>query len=332
MKKSLLSLASLALALLFGAAIAQEAASGITMYEAFPNDETVSDSYIKLLNNYSTSWWYTTKDNTVTLETPIIFDSDLYEAPSYRFYFTNKYRVEQLKWDDGVDLASISMNEAKWDGSSDVAKFEITSDKYTLNPAEAYYGFIIPINDYEVVGTPSTEICFQLEKGLFDWGNDCDAFETLINPLPVDPEPVVEDNPTDTEEEHDAAGNCIGMDLANLSHTINNNIITVRWTAVDGDVVQVAVWDPQEEVYRNIGAVKMSDEQFNYQMTWDWEYNFKITNGCKDVFYKADASIKTPEEKIVPPATGPAENVLYIAIAAIVLYGVYTLATRKSEN
>jgi hypothetical protein len=56
MKKSLLSLASLALALLFGAAIAQEAASGITMYEAFPNDETISDSYIKLLNNYSTSW------------------------------------------------------------------------------------------------------------------------------------------------------------------------------------------------------------------------------------------------------------------------------------
>jgi hypothetical protein len=46
-----------------------------------------------------------------------------------------------------------------------------------------------------------------------------------------------------------------------------------------------------------------------------------LTNDCGEVKYKADEGITTTEpEKIVPPATGPAENILYIAIAAIVIY------------
>jgi len=66
----------------------------------------------------------------------------------------------------------------------------------------------------------------------------------------------------------------------------------------------------------------MSDEKFTYTIQWDGEQNFSLTNGCKEVRYKADAAVKKDEPKPIPatPATGPAENVLYIAIAAIVLY------------
>jgi hypothetical protein len=39
----------------------------------------------------------------------------------------------------------------------------------------------------------------------------------------------------------------------------------------------------------------------------------------------------TPE-KIVTPATWPAENILYIAIAAIILYGAYAIFFRKSDD
>jgi hypothetical protein len=33
----------------------------------------------------------------------------------------------------------------------------------------------------------------------------------------------------------------------------------------------------------------MSDEKFDYKMQWDGEQNFMLTNGCKDLYYKADA-------------------------------------------
>ncbi len=63
-------------------------------------------------------------------------------------------------------------------------------------------------------------------------------------------------------------------------------------------------------------------------------HEFRLTNDCGYTKYKAEEAIK-PEEKtpeIVTPATGPAENILYIAIAAIVLYGAYVVFFRKSEN
>ena len=344
MKKSLLSLASLALSLFLLGSIANAQEEDLFVIEdAFPNNVAVSDSYIKLLNEYDHSWWYgsTTRyswdieNSTLKFETPKISDYDLYDSTTYRMYFS-PYRVEQLKWDEWLDLSSIYSYEAKWEDWAEKVEFEIPLQNYNLNPSEIYYGFIVPLNDYNVVGTPTPEICFQFDREVVTWWSDCDTLETLINPVPVEPDPVIEPDPiveNVDEDGHGAASDCIWMDLAHLSHTINNGVITVRWTAVEGDIVQIAVFDPNEEVYKSIWAVRMSDEEFSYQMTWDWEYNFKITNGCKDVYYKVDAAMPTPDEpKIVPPATGPAENVLYIAIAAIVLYGAYTLITRKSEN
>ena len=73
-------------------------------------------------------------------------------------------------------------------------------------------------------------------------------------------------------------------------------------------------------------------EKYDYKMQWDGEQNFMLTNGCKEVRYKADAKKSTPEPEIVTPATGPAENILYIAIAAIILYGAYAIFFRKSDN
>lgn len=78
----------------------------------------------------------------------------------------------------------------------------------------------------------------------------------------------------------------------------------------------------------------MSDEKFSYTMQWNGEHNFSLTNGCKEVRYKADAAIKNDEPKPIPstPATGPAENILYIAIAAIIIYALYSVMSKKSEN
>ena len=133
------------------------------------------------------------------------------------------------------------------------------------------------------------------------------------------------------EEKHGTS--CVGMDLANVTHTVKWDTITLKWTAVDWDDVQIAILDPEDEVYKNLWTAKMSDKKFDYKMQRDWEQNFLLVNGCGEYKYKADAKRWEPEpEKIVTPATGPAENILYVAIAAIVLYGAYVLFFRKSES
>ena len=91
--------------------------------------------------------------------------------------------------------------------------------------------------------------------------------------------------------------------MANISHTVNGDTINLKWTAVDGDVVQIAIYDPNEEYWKSLGAVSMSDEKFAYKMQWNGVQNFMLTNGCGEVNYKVDAAIKTPEPEVVPPAT-----------------------------
>jgi flagellar hook assembly protein FlgD len=165
---------------------------------------------------------------------------------------------------------------------------------------------------------------------------DCDGLDAIVNPIIVEPEQKPE-NPEDIkepeanqEEVHGAA--CVGMDLAHVSHTTKGDKVTLTWTAVDGDTVDIAILNPEEGLYEKLATVKMADEKYVYTMKWNGEQNFMLTNNCGSVKYKADAAIEKTPEKIVTPATGPAENVLYIAIAAIILYGAYAIFFRKSDN
>jgi hypothetical protein len=59
------------------------------------------------------------------------------------------------------------------------------------------------------------------------------------------------------------------MNMANITHVVNGDTITLKWTAVDGDVVQIAVFDPEEAYWKSLGAVNMSDEKFSYKMQWN---------------------------------------------------------------
>ena len=59
------------------------------------------------------------------------------------------------------------------------------------------------------------------------------------------------------------------MDLANVSHSVKGDTVTLTWTAVDGDSVQIAIFDPEDEVYKSLGTAKMSDEKFSYKMQWN---------------------------------------------------------------
>ena len=349
MKRTLISLVSIvAMSVFFGSF----ANADLTIPEVFDSHNAAfSDTYSKILTKYGTGWWYSSSDaifcdskgNGFTVNSPVVADSFLYNADVYRL-FVSPYRVSQLK-DGGseIDVSKVIMKEFNLKTNSDSSRvtFDLSASD-GLDSNQIYYGFLIQINMYDEIWTPSSEFCFQLEKNMCVRDEACDTIELVINPVEetnnteenTEEHGAAPEDTTNTEEEqHNAA--CIWMNLANITHTISSdNTITLKWTSLwDNSIVQIGIFDPDEEIYKALWAVNMDDEKFEYKMKWDGEQNFSLTNGCKDVYYKVDAKRKTSEpEKIVPTRVGPAENILYVVIAAVVLYGAYVLLFRKAEN
>lgn len=326
MKKSLLSLVCVGV-LAFGITSAQAIISDL--FDG--SNPKVDSAYSELLNWYDNSWWYSSSDSitcdsengVVSINSPVLVDSLLYEAPAYRI-FLSPYRVSKLSSNDlNVDNSKIIMKEVKRDWNSSEINFTLSASDW-LSENQAYFWFIVPINDYDEIWTPSREVCFKISNNSCMWEEACDALDNVSN---VELWWEVSDN-------HWA--NCVWMDMANVSHTIDGDKITLTWTAVpDGDNVEIAIFDPKEEEYRSLWTVPMSDEKYEYTIEWDGEQNFSLTNGCRELRYKADAKATPTEKKPeIPatPATWPAENILIIAIAALLVYGVYAVFFRKSTN
>lgn len=311
---------------------------GIANAEVFVSDvfsnwaPKVDNAYIQVLNNFDNTWWYTENDLIwgdfvnwdLHVTSPVMEDIGFDNATVY-YLFVSPYRVEQIKsWDPSVDISNIIMKQVEI--ASNAVNVEFTVWAYEIDSESPYYGFISPVDMYDGFGIPSNEICFKLSTNTYNQWEWCDAFELVMDPS----EPV--DEPDNVQQQQLGAA-CVWMNMANITHVINGDTITLKWTAVDGDVVQIAVFDPEEAYWKSLGAVNMRDEKFSYKMQWNGEQNFMLTNGCGEVRYKADAAIKPAEpEKVVPQRVGPADNLLYIAIAAVILYGAYVLFFRKSEN
>lgn len=329
MKKSLLWLVGIAAlsAMFVGIANAE-----VFVSDLFSNGAPkVDNAYTQVLNNYDNTWWYSEndliwgdfRDWNLHVISPVMEDIWFDNATLY-YLFVSPYRVDLIRsWDPSVDTSKIIVKQVEVATNAENVEFIVWTPE--LDAEQAYYGFISPIDMYDGFWIPSNEVCFKLSTSTYNQWEWCDAFELVLDPTPeVDPSAV---------EQQQLGAACVGMSMAHISHVVNGDTITLKWTAVDGDVVQIAIFDPTEEYWKSLGAVSMSDEKFSYKMQWNGEQNFMLTNGCGEVRYKADAAIKTPEkETVVPPATWPAENILYIAIAAIVLYGAYVLFFRKAEN
>ena len=345
MKKLLLSL----VAFVFGISAFAGIANWLSISDIFENGKpTVNTAYTQLLNEYSSDWWYLDgvsltceiDGNNLTIVSPRIGDSIDETAPAYRL-FLSPYRISQIKsGDPAVDNSKIKMIEQKVESNISEVNFKLTTSD--VSDSQSYYGFITPLDMYDVVWTPSKEICFQINKNVCMLDTNCDTFDLVVNPTPevtqepepevVNPEVTQEPEVQDPEGVHPSA-DCVSMEFANVRHTSDGKNITLTWTDVGGGDVDIAIFNPDDEVFEKLATVKMSDERYVYKMRWNGVQNFILTNECWQSKYKADEGITEWEpEKIVTPATGPAENIMYIAIAAIVLYGAYAVFFRKSDN
>ena len=330
MKKSLLSLAGI---IALSAVSGWIASAQLDVSELFYDGQPlVDDAFQQALNQYDSSRWFSSSStidcdssNGINIVVPAVDDMYVDKVKIYRL-FMSPYRLSQLKdGDPTVDTSKVIMKEVTIDENATEVKFDISAAD--VDPTTAYYGFILPIDAYDSIWTPSEEACFQLNGSICLKNSECDTMSALLTPV------VEETDQPEVTWEHGAAG-CVSMELANVRHTSDGKNITLTWTAVNGgENVDIAIFNPEQEIFEKLATVKMSDERYVYPMRWNGVQNFMLTNDCGEVKYKADEGIKEWEpEKIVTPATWPAENVLYIAIAAIVLYGAYVVFFRKSEN
>ena len=334
MRKFLLSLVGLATvwAALGWVANAQSLEISDLLSGATPKVEW---AYAQLLTDFDSRWGYlddatvtcNEENSTINIKSPKLYD-EVYEVTKTYRLFVSPYRLSQLKNNDVVvNSSNIIMKEIFLDPNSDEITFSLWASDW-IEANKAYYGFITPVNEFNYFGTPSKEVCFILWANQCMIGDACDNLAFFVSP---------------TQEEHGAAddshgANCVGMDMANVTHSRDekNWTVTLKWTAIpDGDKVEISIFNETSEEYEEVKTVNMNDEQYTYTLQWSWEQNFLLTNGCGGwLRYKADAAMTAPEpeKEIVPPATWPAENILIIAVAAIVLYGLYTLFLRRPSN
>jgi hypothetical protein len=132
---------------------------------------------------------------------------------------------------------------------------ELTSTGDNITPSTVYYVSIIPKDQNGILGEISNELRFKLATQTYGEGT------------------------TTGSTVHTAAG--ANMSLANITHTITSNRVSLRRTAVDGsDKVDIFLWNPTSEVFERLASVNMSDEKYDFTLTRNGEYivNFMPNN------------------------------------------------------
>lgn len=193
-----------------------------------------------------------------------------------------------------------------------IVSLELNAVADTIDPSKVYYISVIPKDQAGILGEISNEIWFKMAdqtsgEGTYTWWT------------------------------HAAAG--ADMNLANVTHVIAGNQVTLRWTAVNGsDKVDIFLRNPTSEVFTKLATVNMSDERYVFTATRNGEFiiNFMPNNSGREKRYTftiAGVTGTTPKVKpiVKVPHVGPAENIVVALFIAFVLYLLYRRNTLKNK-
>ncbi len=192
----------------------------------------------------------------------------------------------------------------------------------TLSPVHVYYLSIIPKDQNWILWEISNEIWFKLATQTYGEGNATWSLSLLA---------------------HGAAG--ADMGLANITHTIRQNLASLKWIAVSGsDKVDIFLLDPMSQTFQRLTSLNMAAERYDFPLTRNGEYvlNFMPNNWGKEYRYSFVANWITgpiwgPSKSGPPvignlPPTGPKENLLIIIAFSLLAYIIYRKVTAKSKR
>ncbi|MDR0651025.1 MAG: hypothetical protein LBG59_06625 [Candidatus Peribacteria bacterium] len=270
----------------------------------------------------------------LTIESPAIKDYDGIGVVDYKITYS-PYVIEDLVTTTDSTLLD-TVKEKMIRVPEGVTPVSLTLGIQDGIQAETtYYALITPIEMYDTLGTSSEQFCFNLSEERYDIGNACLNFDKEEEHTAASEQSSSADQELDT---HSAASSRTDMSLANVTHTVNGNVITLKWTAIDGGGdIDILLFDPALEKYTRIATVRMSAEKYDYTMKWDNEHIFRFVplDGGKEIVYNLNAmrvEEKKPDTPVIQnvPATGPVENLLFVCLLSVAVYGGYRYAKRKA--
>lgn len=306
--------------------------------------------------NISIAGYETAEDssNVLKIESPVLRDGKDTAVGEYHIIIGEKPIKNYIddKRDDLKDLRQVQIMELDEKIDLSIKESEVTSDR-------SYYGIIVPVNDNIAPGDYSDEFCFDFGTLTYDIGDKCNDFGRKPEPTVTTTveekteEPATTEEPTTTkeqettevkvalneEDEHGAADGA-DMSMADISHSVNGNVVTLTWTAVPySDNVEIRIFDKVNADYVTLGTVPMTAEKFNYttKSSDGDELLFAfIPRDAKGREYRYDVNVRhesdvTPEIKATPKV-GPAEDFAVMLLITVALYlGYRVFASRKAS-
>lgn len=246
----------------------------------------------------------------LTINSPVIVDELWAKISKYTLMFSE------------YPLSEILDNAALLDQSKEKT-FEFTSPWTTVNmrldvatdwlvASKLYYVSIIPKNANWILWEISNEIRFKLsDQSYGEWAN---TWTNLHSSAWAD------------------------MNLANVSHTVSSNKVTLRWTAVDwSDNVDIFLRDPTWERFNKLWTVAMTAERYEFTINRNWEFivNFMPDNDGAEkrytftVTWLRTTTTTTRTWITTVPKVWPAENIAVAIFVTFFLYVLYRRSYRK---
>ena len=268
------------------------------------------------------------------VKTPILKDAKDSAVGEYYVLLWDKPMVNYISGERSLNLRNDLLELPVYSTMDIEGEVELGIDASAVNTGTSYYGVVVPVDDNVLYGKYSREFCFNFADQRFAQGEACATFDNPKGVKVASTDNSLNALESSDDVEHNAAG--ADMNLADISHSVKGNVITLTWTAVPGSSnVEIKVYDEKTADYQTLATVPMSQEKYEY--TYEntpkeliFAFIPKDSKGKEkryNVNVREEEDVK-PEIKNVP-ATGPVENVLVMAGITLMLYAGYRVFQKR---
>ena len=269
--------------------------------------------------------------DSVEIESPVVQDEAWFDILDYAILYGQHPIAEAMENPsllDNFGEKEISLNDNP--GSTFTITLNTTDDN--LDSDKIYYALLLPKDEFGLPGEISNDICFSLNNQVYGEWTDCGESWAV----------------------HSAGGHSAGgadMNLANITHTVDGDSITLRWTALEGaDKIELFLRDPDDERFKSLDTVAMDDEEYKFRTDRNGEHNIKFIPmngnspaGTETIYTLTVTTVPqwanpTPDTSTTTtttvgitkvPVVGPKENMILVIIISIFAYFVYRLFLRR---
>ncbi len=307
----------------------------------FAQDSNIAD-YTNQLFEWTTLFGYgdenkvevkNIEEDAITFVSPVLKNEEEEIITNYDVLF-GAHPLEDILEDSSL-TDSLKTKKVSAEKNTERFSFSLNVEEDSLDTEAIYYVYVLPKDVADMPWTVSREFCFNLKYKISDLGKECVA------------------KVKEAKEQEAAIHNAPGADieLANVTHTVDGETITLTWTAIDGSntleffLLNEDETDSDDTQRERLGKANMMDQKFVF--SYDGEHStsvlIKPDNGGREKVYtlnftppvEKEEPTKKPEPKKKPkpeipvvPKTWTKENMLIILIIAILGFVLYKAMRR----